>query len=139
MKRHAFFLLAVAPFTLLAAESNPPATAPAAETATNLASLVKFDFPTFEVIKLDQKPVIKVQVAPQYPTEMRRAEIEGEVLVDFVVTSEGNVVKASALSSSHREFETAAVIAVSKWKFAPGKKSGKPVNTHMQVPIGFAL
>lgn len=35
--------------------------------------------------------------------------------------------------------ETAAVAAVSKWKFAPGQKSGQVVGTHMQVPIVFAL
>jgi RNA polymerase sigma factor (sigma-70 family) len=35
--------------------------------------------------------------------------------------------------------EDAAVAAVSQWKFAPGQKGGRPVGTHMQVPIVFAL
>jgi protein TonB len=70
---------------------------------------------------------------------MRQAGIEGEVTVDFIVTTEGNVAKAFAVRSSRHEFEAAAVAAVSKWKFAPGTKAGRPVNTHMQVPIAFAL
>jgi periplasmic protein TonB len=131
--------LAVSPWTVLAAESNPPASEAAAEAPPALVIAAKFEIPVFEIVKLDQKPVVKFRAAPQYPAEMRKAEIEGEVLVDFVVTAEGNVVKASALRSSRREFEAAAVAAVSKWKFVPGKKSGRPVNTHMQVPIGFAL
>ena len=40
---------------------------------------------------------------------------------------------------SQREFESAAVQAVSKWKFKPGRKGGRAVNTHMQVPIVFTL
>jgi protein TonB len=70
---------------------------------------------------------------------MRRAGIAGEVLVDFIVDSNGDVRNAYAVRSSQREFEAAAVQAVSKWKFRPGKKGGRNVNTHMQVPIVFTL
>lgn len=93
----------------------------------------------FDISKLDQVPVAKVQAKPQYPFEMRRAGIAGEVLVDFIVNSNGDVVNAFSARSSQREFEAAAVQAVSKWKFRPGKKGGRAVNTHMQVPIVFTL
>jgi periplasmic protein TonB len=43
------------------------------------------------------------------------------------------------VKSSQREFEAAAVQAVSQWKFTPGRKRGSNVNTHMQVPIVFSL
>ena len=93
----------------------------------------------FDISKLDQAPVAKFQARPQYPFEMRRAGIAGEVLVDFIVDSNGDVRNAYAARSSQREFESAAVQAVSKWKFRPGKKGGRAVNTHMQVPIVFTL
>ena len=93
----------------------------------------------FDISKLDQAPVAKFQARPQYPFEMRRAGIAGEVLVDFIVDSNGDVRNAYAARSSQREFESAAVQAVSKWKFRPGKKGGRNVNTHMQVPIVFTL
>jgi protein TonB len=93
----------------------------------------------FDISKLDQQPVARFQARPQYPFEMRRAGIAGEVLVDFIVDSNGDVRNAYAVRSSQREFEAAAVQAVSKWKFRPGKKSGRNVNTHMQVPIVFTL
>lgn len=137
MKLRALLFLASTPLTLLATEQNTSAAQSSEETPA--ISLGKFEIPTFEFIKLDQTPVIKTRVPPQYPSAMRKANIEGEVLVDFVVTSEGKVVKAFAAKSSHREFEAAAVAAVSKWKFKPGTKSGRAVNTHMQVPIGFSL
>lgn len=59
--------------------------------------------------------------------------------VGFIVNSNGDVVEATALKSSQREFEAAAVQAVSKWKFKPGRKGGKAVNTRMQVPIVFSI
>jgi protein TonB len=91
----------------------------------------------FDISKLDQIPVVVVQGRPQYPFEMRRAGISGMVTVDFIVDTEGNVRNAFALSSTHNEFEAPAVQAVSKWHFRPGKKAGRVVNTHMQVPIAF--
>ncbi len=93
----------------------------------------------FDISKLDQQPVARFQARPQYPFEMRRAGIAGEVLVDFIVDSNGDVRNAYSVRSSQREFEAAAVQAVSKWKFRPGKKGGRNVNTHMQVPIVFTL
>ncbi len=93
----------------------------------------------FDPSMLDQQPIPQYQARPQYPFEMRRAGIAGEVTVDFIVDPEGNVQNAYALKSSQHEFEASAVQAVSKWKFKAGRKSGKAVPTHMQVPIVFTL
>jgi periplasmic protein TonB len=93
----------------------------------------------FDISMLDQTPVAKFQARPQYPFEMRRAGIAGEVVVDFIVDTNGTVQNAYALRSSQREFEAAAVQAVSKWTFKPGRKGGRDVPTHMQVPIVFTL
>jgi protein TonB len=93
----------------------------------------------FDPSKLDQVPIPRVRVQPQYPFEMRRAGITGEVLVEFIVDANGDVRNAFAVRSTQREFETAAVQAVSKWKFKPGRKGGRAVNTRMQQPISFSL
>lgn len=93
----------------------------------------------FDISMLDQTPVPKFQARPQYPFEMRRAGIAGEVVVDFIVDTNGDVQNAYALRSTQREFEAAAVQAVTKWKFRPGRKGGRDVPTHMQVPIVFTL
>jgi len=104
------------------------------ETRTGLNGIEVFD-----ISKLDQQPVAKFQARPQFPFEMRRAGISGEVVVDFIVDTNGEVRNAFAAHSSQREFEAAAVQAVSKWKFRPGRKNGHAVFTHMQVPIVFTL
>lgn len=94
----------------------------------------------FDLASLDQQPVPRgVRAQPQYPYEMRRAGTAGEVTVDFIVDTDGNVQNAAAIKSTHREFEQPAVAAVQKWKFRPGRKGGRNVNVHMQVPIVFQL
>jgi protein TonB len=93
----------------------------------------------FNIADLDQQPVPRVRIQPQYPFEMRRAGVTGEVVVDFIVDANGDVQNAYAIKSSQREFEQPAVQAVAKWKFKAGRKGGRNVNTHMQVPIVFTL
>lgn len=93
----------------------------------------------FASSKLDERPKPSFQASPKYPPEMHRAGITGQVTVDFIVDSNGDVQNAYALNSSRREFESAAVEAVRAWKFKPGSKDGRNVNTHMQVPIIFSL
>jgi len=93
----------------------------------------------FDISKLDQAPVPKFRAQPLYPFEMRRAGVTGEVIVEFIVDSNGDARNAFAVRSTQREFEQAAVQAVNKWKFRPGRKGGRAVATRMQIPIVFTL
>lgn len=93
----------------------------------------------FDIKNLDQQPVARLQSKPAYPFEMRRAGINGEVTIQFIVDTNGDVRDPFVVKSSQREFEAAALQAVSKWKFRPGRKGGKAVNTRMIVPMVFSL
>jgi len=93
----------------------------------------------YDLSQLDQQPLARFQARPQYPFDMRRARISGEVVVAFVVDANGDVKNAVAVRSSRPEFEAAAVQSVSKWKFRPGQKNGKNVGTRLQTPIVFTL
>jgi len=89
--------------------------------------------------QVDQRPVPASRLHPNYPMEMRRRNISGEVLVDFIVDADGRVRHAVAASSSRAEFERAALEAVSGWRFSPGRKNGRPVAIHLRLPILFTL
>ena len=93
----------------------------------------------FDTNNLDQKPVARVQNPPQYPYEMSRAGISGEVVVEFIISLAGDVVDTRVVRSSHREFEVPALQAVAKWKFKAGRKGGKNVNTRASQLIEFNL
>ena len=93
----------------------------------------------FDINNLDQKPVARVQPQPTYPYEMSRAGISGEVVVEFIINTNGDVIQTQVTRSSHREFEMPAVMAVQKWKFKPGRKGGRPVNVRAQQLLEFNL
>lgn len=84
------------------------------------------------------QPQPTFQVRPMYPAEMRQQQVGGEVVVDFVVDTEGRPVRVSAIKSTRKEFEAAAIAAVQKWRFKPGTIDGKPAPVHMAVPIVFS-
>ncbi|GEM_PF-3004313 len=93
----------------------------------------------FNLSQLDEQPVAKYMARPVFPESMRRLGISGETVVDFIVDPNGNVRNATAIHSNHREFEEPACTAVRKWTFSPGRKGGRAVFVHMQVPIVFTL
>jgi RNA polymerase sigma factor (sigma-70 family) len=83
------------------------------------------------------EPVNRVQ--PKYPDEMKVLGIPGEVLVELVVIGDGSVKDVKASKATNEAFAAAAIAAVEKWKFKPGQKGGRAVNTRIAVPIVFAL
>lgn len=88
---------------------------------------------------LDRTPRARVQPAPQYPMAMRSSGVEGSVVVEFTVDVQGQVISATVLSATNREFEEAAIRAVMKWRFEPGRRSGRVVPFRMAVPLEFRL
>jgi protein TonB len=111
---------------------NIPVNPPGANFGRNIKDL-------FDINNLDQKPIARLQQQPQYPYEMSRAGISGEVAVEFIISSNGDVIDTRVIRSSHREFEVPAVQAVQKWKFKPGRKGGRAVATRASQLIEFNL
>jgi len=109
---------------------------PVVKPGTNFGAGIKN---LFNVGDLDQRPDLRVAVNPVYPYEMSRAGITGNVTVEFIINTTGDVTQARAVSSSHREFEASAVQACLKWKFKPGKKGGRVVNVRASQLIEFNL
>ncbi|MFM1850665.1 MAG: hypothetical protein RIS54_349 [Verrucomicrobiota bacterium] len=87
----------------------------------------------------DRPPVPKFRAPPEYPMIARFLNMEGEVLVEFVVDTTGKAILARAIRSTHAVFSDPAVASVSKWIFEPSRRLGQPVQTRMQVPIIFRL
>jgi len=93
----------------------------------------------FSLSQLDTVPSVRIQQQPVYPPAMLRAGVAGEVRVAFIVDANGDVRDAYAVSSTRQDFVAPAVQAVSRWKFRPGKRNGRFVNTRMTVPVAFEL
>lgn len=93
----------------------------------------------FDLAALDQRPEARVRIKPVYPFEMRRSGLKGEVVVGFIVDSNGDPREPAIVRSSNSGFDEAAIQAIMKWKFKPGKKGGAAVNTRVQQPLNFNL
>ncbi len=77
---------------------------------------------------------------PEYPRMMQQANIEGQVLLQFVVETDGHVGSdIVTLSSSHRAFEGPARDMISRCLFRPGRVRASPVRVLVQMPIIFNL
>lgn len=88
----------------------------------------------------DRDPLPLVRVEPQYPPQARQRKLEGWVQVRFTISTAGSVEGASVVKSSHALFERPALQAVSKWKYQPLMKEGKPAEAPgQQVLLRFRM
>lgn len=115
------------------------ARAEAAARAARTAARATSSTATEPVAMLDAPPAPTFQTPPAYPFELRQAGVTGSAQISFVVARDGTVANVQAVKSTHPAFEAAAIEAVRQWKFAPGLKGGRAVNTNLTVPIVFQL
>ncbi len=75
-----------------------------------------------------------------YPEEAKRLNIQGKVIVSFIVTKEGNVSGIKVERGVHPLLDKEAERVTSLLTgFIPGKQGGKPVGVYYTVPITFTL
>ena len=82
-------------------------------------------------------PRLVRQVNPQYSPGAHGINVEGSVIVETVVSSQGTPRNVHVVKSLHKDVDGAAVEAVKQWVFTPGKKDGKAVAVRLQIEIHF--
>lgn len=90
----------------------------------------------FSVADLDQQPRVVYPHNPQMTPQIRK-KAPGTVYVVFVVDEDGRVQNPVVQQSPDPVFDRAALDAIKKWKFEPGKRNGKSVRFRMRQPITF--
>ena len=91
-----------------------------------------------EVVKA--KPLYRINPPPSYPAKARRRNLQGTVILEVSVSAEGRVNQLQIEEScGHRILDKAALAAVRKWVFEPGRRNGLPVSMTVLVPVRFAL
>ncbi|MDL2296921.1 energy transducer TonB [Bacteroidales bacterium OttesenSCG-928-B11] len=74
----------------------------------------------------------------EYPQKAVDQNIEGMVILEFVVTKEGNVDEARIYSSTNDVFnEEALRLAAIMPQWTPAIHNGKPVKSYYQLPMQF--
>lgn len=106
--------------------------APAANGATDAGMWTANDV----MMRLRDAPV-----PPRYPEALRRAGIEGSVIVKFVVDTLGRVDMASLeiVSSTHEAFTSAVREAIARFRFSPSQAGSRKVPALAMMPFQFTL
>ena len=75
----------------------------------------------------------------EYPQEAIDANIQGRLVLRFVVDRDGSTHSIEVAQSLHPLCDSAAVRAVRLTSFTPGVQNGKPVPVRMSLPVVFRI
>ena len=111
---------------------------PGAESLSSLSANTKQPVAPVEVGGDVKAARLVKSVPPVYPAVARTQRIGGNVSIDAVVETDGNVSTMKVLSGPailHR----AALDAVKQWHYEPAMLNGKPTASHLTVTVQFRL
>lgn len=104
---------------------------PSFDVETDLSEMI-FDFD-----EVEDKPVRIGGPVPAHPQDMKRRNIGARVVVQFVVTRDGDVRDPFVEESTNPAFNANVLTAVRRWKFQPGRIGGEAVNVRVRMPVEF--
>ncbi len=86
-----------------------------------------------------EPPKLLREVKADYTEEARRRNLRGEVVLEIVVRSNGDVGDVRVLQGLGGGLESRAIAAVKQWKFSPATRRGQPVDVLVEVAVEFTL
>jgi protein TonB len=79
-------------------------------------------------------------VMPKYPAEAKQAVLEGLVLLEATIGTDGSVTSTKVLRAEPSGLTEAATEALRQWRYEPAHNSaGKPVAVVMTITFRFRL
>jgi len=76
---------------------------------------------------------------PAYPLDLKKRGIEGVVVVEFIVGTDGMAHEVKIISAPDPLLGAAVLDASKDWRFDPGVREGKAVAVKLSEPITFAI
>lgn len=84
------------------------------------------------------KPKLLSRAAPVYDERALRAKVQGDVILNAVIDTRGNVAELNVLHG-HPLLRRAALDAVKQWKYQPYMENGKPKSLTFTITVTFRL
>ena len=86
-------------------------------------------------------PHVIKQVKPQYTVDAMRARVQGTVLLECVVDTDGTVREVRVIRSFDPTYglDDEAIKAAMGWRFEPGSRNGEPVPVLISIELTFRL
>ena len=82
-------------------------------------------------------PIFKPE--PEYSEEARKAKYQGSVLLSIVIQADGTTSNIRVIRPLGLGLDEKAIEAVTKWRFKPSLKDGRPVAVSANVEVNFRL
>jgi len=79
------------------------------------------------------------QPDPEYSEEARKAKWQGTVVLSLIVDEKGMPEELKVVRALGLGLDQKAIEAVTKWRFKPGMKDGKPVAVQATIEVNFRL
>ena len=86
-----------------------------------------------------EPPRLVREIKADYTEDARRRSVEGEVVLEIVVRSDGSVGDVKVLQGLGGGLNERAVQAVRQWRFAPARRHGGAVDVAVEVSVEFKL
>jgi periplasmic protein TonB len=86
---------------------------------------------------IDEGSLIR-KVQPTYPPLAKSARIQGEVVLQAMISKQGTIENLHLLSG-HPMLTAAAIDAVRQWRYRPYILNGEPVEVETQITVNFSL
>jgi protein TonB len=85
--------------------------------------------------------IAESKIDPEYPELARVARLEGNVILQAIIHSDGSVGDVEVLRTNRPNmgFEEAAIAAVTQWRYEPALQNGRPVEVYFTVFVEFKL
>jgi protein TonB len=117
---------------------EPPGPAPAEDPAPAPPGPTPDTRPKITVLDYDRPPKPIRSPKPAYPGAAFKARIEGTVLVEVLIDSQGRVARSRVIQSVPG-LDEAALATVRQWLFQPALKDGEPVSVLAHMPVAFRI
>lgn len=119
--------------TLTITGKRPPATATATAPVGGTPQRIRVGG------NIQATKVLKMQ-RPQYPQHLQSQGIEGTVLLEGIIGTEGNILSLRSVNSLvNPELTKAAMDAVSQWRYQPTLLNGRPVEVITMITVNYKL
>lgn len=88
---------------------------------------------------LTRAPMLLAKCAPRYTDAARRAKLEGRVILSVQIYPDGRAHHIRVQRGLGLGLDAAAVSGVQQWRFAPGRRNGKPSIFPATIEVVFRI
>ncbi|MCK5154076.1 MAG: TonB family protein [Spirochaetales bacterium] len=89
--------------------------------------------------RVEKRPEFIHKASLEYPSQARRMKVEGTVILEADIDSEGKLIQLRIIKAAGFGFEEAAAEMLKESSFTPAVMDGRPVGVRMRFTIKFEI